>query len=190
MPNRQWRCIAVLAGAWTILLAGAMGRGLAASSTYDCSTIEGWIVLDRNLQPATAPQLTAAEGRVVFEYSRDTLKLLAHFDVNLRDFVKLAVRLRSKEEMMLGAALRDRDQAQFYAMRNVAASEWVTVEFTPIDFELTNDSPVEKALLDPRLATDAYVLLDIGTYAGFASGHNTLEIDWVEITRKDAQAED
>lgn len=190
VPNRIWICIRVLAGPWMLVLAGAAERSVAATITHDCSTTVGWVVVDGNLQPTTDAQLSADEGLLVFEYTRDTLQMLAHLGGHLSGFSKLAVRVRSKQEMMFGAALRDQDGARFYAMRNVPASEWTTVEFSSAEFELANTSPVAKDQFDPKLAQDAYVLLDIGSVAGFAAGPNTLEVDWVEITREAPPTED
>ncbi len=191
MPNGRRTRRSVLAGACMILLAGAPGSSIAdTTAIYDCSTTDGWFVLDRSLQPASDTRLSATEGRLVFEYLRDRVRMLAHAGVELRGFDKLSIRLRSKEDMQFGAALRDRDDARFYAMRTVPANQWVTLEFSPVDFELADSSPVEKVRFDPNLAEDSYVFLDIGSYLGYTTGTNSLEVDWVEIKRSDAPAED
>lgn len=85
---------------------------------------------------------------------------------------------------MFGVALTDRDEARFFAMRTIPPNEWVTVEFSPSDFELSEASPVTKDRFEPERAGEAYVVLDIGSYLGFASGSNTLEVDTVTISRR------
>lgn len=177
MTYRGRRCYCAAVGVWMLLLGGALSQSLASSRTCDCDTTDGWIVLDRNLQPVGDTPLSAADGRLIFEYSRDALRYLTHLGTDLVSFNRLSIRLRSSEEVMLGVALRDRDGARFFAMRSFPGNEWGTLEFSPADFQLAETSPVDKARLDPELAESSYVLFDIGSFAGFASGSNTVEIE-------------
>lgn len=174
--------VRLLASAGIIALLGALNPSVADTTTYDCDTTFGWFAVNDRLEPTADTKLSAADGHVVFEYPRGEARILVHHGVSIRGFEKLAIRVRSEKSITLGISLEDRDEAEFYALKTLVAGEWTTVELTPGDFLIGDDSPVRKERLDSDLLGEAYVLVDIAFFLG-GSGRNTLEFDSVEITR-------
>ena len=174
--------IHLLASAGIIALLGALNPSVADTTTYDCDTTSGWLAVNDKLEPTADTQLSAADGHVIFEYPRGEARILIHHGVSIRGFERLAIRVRSEKTVTLGFSVEDRDKASFFSLKTLLAGEWGTIELSPDDFQIGDDSPVRKERLDPELLGDAYVMVDVAFFVG-GSGRNTLEFDSVEITR-------
>ncbi len=169
------RCLLVL-----LLLSTA---AMAETQEFTCDSADGFSVTNFTEVPPTGASLSAEAGAVVLRYERANLAAITHAAF-LTEMTGIRISVRSEETVTLALVIPDRDGARWMKGFPVPGGLRTELVATPTDFQLTDDSPVKKARLEPERLGLGYILFDIGPLSG-ASGANALAIEEVTVSRSD-----
>ncbi len=156
---------------------------MAETEGFTCDSAEGFSVTNFTDVPPAGASLSAEAGAVVLRYDRANLAAITHAAL-LSEMTGSRISVLSHETVTLALVIPDRDGARWMKGFPVPGGVRTELVAAPADFQLTDDSPVKKAHLEPERLGLGYILFDIGPLSG-ASGANVLAIEEVTVSRSD-----
>ncbi len=102
--------------------------------------------------------------------------------VMLTDLTAVRMWVLSEKDATWVLGHEDRDGASFFSTVALPAGQWTSIDLSPADFELGEDSDVYKPAMEPERNGVYLLALDLNTITGPA-GPNTVWVDTVEVER-------
>jgi hypothetical protein len=159
----------------------------AETEKYDCASAAGWALTDLKGGVPAGAKMAPSNGAMVIQYQRPTLTPIVHTAL-LTEFQELRLTIHSQHAGTFAILIKDRDGAVFNKPFELPAQKDTQLRFRAQDFQLNEDSPVDKEALDAHKAGVGFVLMDMGAFSG-AKGENTLTIRDISVDRPDLAVE-
>jgi hypothetical protein len=142
----------------------------------------GFMLMRPQTGPIPAP-VVESYGTKVIEYkvAPNAEVLLVAPQARLTGFSKLSFRLWSQQNSVAVVVVEDRDKAKFHAIIPLQAGRWTASTLLPSNFQINDDSPVKKTVLDSRLVVGPTIIAQDSKMLGL-QGANILRLSSMEIT--------
>ncbi|MEK7867187.1 MAG: hypothetical protein AAB434_10930 [Planctomycetota bacterium] len=164
-------------------VAAALALSIASAEveTFECDEVGQFALTNFTDAPPAGATLAAEEGALVLRQDRASLAAL-HLPALMTEATELRLSIESKAAVTLGLIVPDRDGARWIQFLPLPAGKRTELRARVDAFELTDDSPVKKARIEPSRLGFACFLFDVGVVQG-AKGANEIRVHGVEVER-------